>query len=33
MRQAPAGGLHLSEHDDGDGEALFHAACRMGLEG
>jgi ATP-dependent DNA ligase len=26
-------GIHLSEHDDGDGEALFRAACRMGMEG
>jgi ATP-dependent DNA ligase len=32
MQRAPAG-MHLSEHDDGDGEALFRAACRMGLEG
>ena len=23
----------LIEHDEGDGEALFRAACRMGLEG
>jgi bifunctional non-homologous end joining protein LigD len=28
-----AAGIHLSEHDDGDGEALFRAACRMGMEG
>jgi bifunctional non-homologous end joining protein LigD len=29
----PASGIHLSEHDDSDGEALFRAACRMGMEG
>ena len=26
-------GIRLVEHDEGDGEALFRAACRMGLEG
>jgi ATP-dependent DNA ligase len=26
-------GIAFSEHHDGDGEALFAAACRMGLEG
>lgn len=28
-----ASGIHLSEHDDGDGEALFGAVCRMRMEG
>jgi bifunctional non-homologous end joining protein LigD len=32
LRRARAG-IHLSEHDDGDGEALFRAACRLGMEG
>lgn len=32
LRKAPAG-VRLCEHDEGDGEALFQAACRMGLEG
>jgi len=31
MRTAP--GIVLSEHADGDGEALFRKACEMGLEG
>ena len=26
-------GIRFNEHDEGDGEALFRAACRMGLEG
>jgi bifunctional non-homologous end joining protein LigD len=26
-------GIRLSEHLDGDGEAAFAHACRMGLEG
>ena len=26
-------GIHLSEHTEGDGEALFRHACAMGLEG
>lgn len=26
-------GVHLVEHDKGDGAALFRAACNMGLEG
>lgn len=26
-------GIYLVDHDDGDGAALFDAACRMGLEG
>ena len=30
--RAPAG-IHLTEHNDDNGEALFRAACRMGLEG
>jgi bifunctional non-homologous end joining protein LigD len=29
----PRFGLVLSEHADGDGEALFRKACEMGLEG
>jgi bifunctional non-homologous end joining protein LigD len=29
----PRFGLVLSEHSDGDGEALFRKACEMGLEG
>jgi ATP-dependent DNA ligase len=32
LRKAPAG-IRLCEHDPGDAEALFRAACRMGLEG
>jgi ATP-dependent DNA ligase len=32
LRRAPAG-LHLVDHDDGDGAALFRAACKFGLEG
>lgn len=28
-----AHGLHLVDHDAGDGAALFRAACKMGLEG
>jgi bifunctional non-homologous end joining protein LigD len=28
-----APGIRYCEHDDGDGETLFRAACRMGLEG
>ncbi len=32
VRRVPAG-IRYCEHDDGDGEALFQAACRMGLEG
>jgi len=26
-------GIRLSEHLDGDGPAMFHHACAMGLEG
>jgi bifunctional non-homologous end joining protein LigD len=26
-------GIHLCEHDEGHGAALFEAACKMGLEG
>jgi bifunctional non-homologous end joining protein LigD len=26
-------GIHLVDHDTGDGAALFQAACKMGLEG
>jgi hypothetical protein len=26
-------GIHLSEHAEGDGEALFRQGCTMGLEG
>jgi bifunctional non-homologous end joining protein LigD len=26
-------GIHLCEHHEGDGPALFEAACRLGLEG
>ena len=26
-------GIHLSEHTEGDGDALFRHACAMGLEG
>jgi ATP-dependent DNA ligase len=32
VRRVPTG-LRLCEHDAGDGDALFRAACRMGLEG
>ncbi len=32
LRRAPAG-IRLVEHAAGDGQALFDAACRMGLEG
>jgi hypothetical protein len=32
LRRVPAG-IRYCEHDDSDGEALFRAACRMGLEG
>jgi ATP-dependent DNA ligase len=32
LRRAPAG-IHLVEHDAGDGEKIFQAACSMGLEG
>ena len=30
---SPAGALRLSEHVEGQGEAMFRHACRMGLEG
>ena len=32
LRRSPPG-VRYCEHDDGDGTALFRAACRMGLEG
>lgn len=32
LRRAPAG-IRLVDHAAGDGQALFEAACRMGLEG
>lgn len=32
LRRAPAG-IHRIDHDVGDGQALYEAACRMGLEG
>ena len=32
VRNAPMG-IMLNEHLDGDGEAMFRHACRLGLEG
>jgi ATP-dependent DNA ligase len=32
VRRVPTG-IRLCDHDAGDGDALFRAACRMGLEG
>jgi bifunctional non-homologous end joining protein LigD len=33
LRDASAVGIEFSDHATGDGERMFHAACRMGLEG
>src|SRR3954471_11920701 len=33
LEQAKPEGIYFSEHDDGGGEALYRAACGLGLEG
>ena len=32
LRRAPTG-IHLVEHESGDGSKIFEAACQLGLEG